>query len=275
MTKTVEDLKLWDIIAISEQSEAKFAAKALLQSRQASIENQRPPPPSDDKENNSTAAPSDVEGYNSIVASEHSRTEADLDGTRASESSPAEDHLDNTRALKRSRAEDHLDGTRASKRSRTEDDSDGTRESERAHTEDNLEILLQAAAFAGQNADASETSIANLVSDLPTVQSNSEIMNTILEQSYPTQNVAFHTQNGFSSEFPFRSEELFPCGVTPAFGLAFSDGQPNIFDDPDINAAIFSIYYNDGELYTDDVQLPEVNAQEFLDVPLPERTQAL
>lgn len=199
MEKTIEDLKSWDITTVSEQVGAKSAAKALLQSRQASIGENPIPPLSDDEENNNTTAPSDVEESSSIVASEDT-----------------EDHLDNTRTLKRLRTEDHLDSTTASKRLRieenpeharteenpdgTEENLDGTRALER--TDDNMGVLLQAVGLTGQNADTPETIIANL--DLPMEQSDSAAMNLMMDDIYDKLTISYD-----DGQFLFDGQNLF------------------------------------------------------------------
>lgn len=241
MLKTVEDLKRWDIIRISERFKAKSAAKAALQYRQASIESSTPTPPSNDRDNNSTTVSSDVEGNSSIVASEQSRTEDHQDSTTALKRLRTEDHLDSTTASKRLRTEENSDDTRVSDRAGTEDNPDGMRASEHAGTEENtdgtrasertddqLEMLLQAAAFTGQNADTSETTTANL--GLPMEQSDSEMM--MMEE--------------FSN--------------TAAFGLGFNNGQATFFDDVDIDKvnAQYSMHFSNGILCTYDIQLPEL-----------------
>ncbi|KAK1248322.1 hypothetical protein MKX08_006542 [Trichoderma sp. CBMAI-0020] len=236
LTRTIEELKLRDIISISEQAGAKSAARALLQSRQASIGKNQIPPLPNDEENNSTTAPSDVEGSSSIAVSEDH-----VDNTRALKRSRTEDHLDSTTASKRLRTEENPDGTRAPEHAPTEENPDGTRAQEHAPTEENPDgttasehaptdvdswgMLLQAAAITSQNADASETPIANLVSDFPP-ELSSEAMNSM--------------------------DEFYP-----EFSLGFNhDGQTNVFDYIDVHRVYDDICNNKVQLSDEILVVP-------------------
>jgi hypothetical protein len=184
MEKTIEDLKSWDITTVSEQVGAKSAAKALLQSRQASIGENPIPPLSDDEENNNTTAPSDVEESSSIVASEDT-----------------EDHLDSTTASKRLRIEENPEHARTEENpDGTEENLDGTRALER--TDDNMGVLLQAVGLTGQNADTPETIIANL--DLPMEQSDSAAMNLMMDDIYDKLTISYD-----DGQFLFDGQNLF------------------------------------------------------------------